>query len=265
MWHFWSRSHTNGFGVIATSHIVAITSQNYCYVFVESYNIVFEKIHKEESTAKNCQKLFSSTCYGNPSATEVPLCCESATQKLTFSTTSVLLLLKCRETFLRRRQKKTRRVYRPKISGTSFVRNEPGRLILYRAHKALPRVSTPQWLLSTTLTTNEASHTKTNLKSPLTADMEMATAYLIRALHLINQPANSTVISINLCLTCTNYKCTLRKVSKNWIDTKYVNDNNTMLGDINFKVVFPVYYYILADIPGLPIQNFTLVMPKCQG
>ena len=38
-------------------------------------------------------KPFLSTCYGDPYATEVPPCCEAATKKLTFSTTSVLLLL----------------------------------------------------------------------------------------------------------------------------------------------------------------------------
>ena len=38
-------------------------------------------------------KPFLSTCYGDPSATEVRPCCEAATRKLTFSTTSVLLLL----------------------------------------------------------------------------------------------------------------------------------------------------------------------------
>ena len=74
-------------------------------------------------------------CYGDPSATEVPPCCETATKKLTFSTTSVLLLLKqsmihlchcpCPEQQYLWRQKNPRRVYRPKIAGILFVCNEP--------------------------------------------------------------------------------------------------------------------------------------------
>ena len=56
-------------------------------------------------------------CYGDPSATEVPPCCETATKKLTFSTTSVLLLLNMPLSLSRatifRRQKNPRRVYRP--------------------------------------------------------------------------------------------------------------------------------------------------------
>ena len=72
---------------------------------------------------------FLSMCYGDPSATEVPPCCETATKKLTFSTTSVLLLLKMPLSLSRatifRRQKNPRRVYRPKIAGILFVCNEP--------------------------------------------------------------------------------------------------------------------------------------------
>ena len=68
-------------------------------------------------------------CYGDPSATEVPPCCETATKKLTFSTTSVLLLLNMPLSLSRatifRRQKNPRRVYRPKIAGILFVYNEP--------------------------------------------------------------------------------------------------------------------------------------------
>ena len=64
---------------------------------------------------------FLSMCYGDPSATEVPPCCETATKKLTFSTTSVSL---SRATIFRR-QKNPRRVYRPKIAGILFVCNEP--------------------------------------------------------------------------------------------------------------------------------------------
>ena len=76
-------------------------------------------------------------CYGDPSATEVPTCCEAATNKLTFSTTSVLLLLDVPLSLSRgtifRRQKNPRRGYRPKIAGILFVCNEPGRSIPYCA------------------------------------------------------------------------------------------------------------------------------------
>ena len=72
---------------------------------------------------------FLSMCYGDPSATEVPPCCETATKKLTFSTTSVLLLfnmpLSLSRATIFRRQKNPRRVYRPKIAGILFVCNEP--------------------------------------------------------------------------------------------------------------------------------------------
>ena len=82
-------------------------------------------------------KPFLSTCYGDPSATEVPPCCEAATNKLTFSTTSVLLLLDVPLSLSRgtifRRQKNPRRGYRPKIAGILFVCNEPGRSIPYCA------------------------------------------------------------------------------------------------------------------------------------
>ena len=74
-------------------------------------------------------KPFLSMCYGDPSATEVPPCCETATKKITFSTTSVLLLLNMPLSLSRatlfRRQKNPRRVYRPKIAGILFVCNEP--------------------------------------------------------------------------------------------------------------------------------------------
>ena len=72
---------------------------------------------------------FLSMCYGDPSATEVPPCCETATKNFTFSTTSVLLLLNMPLSLSRatifRRQKNPRRVYRPKIAGILFVCNEP--------------------------------------------------------------------------------------------------------------------------------------------
>ena len=74
-------------------------------------------------------RLFLSTCYGYPSTTEVPPCCRAATEKLTFSTISVLLLLNVPLSLSRgtvfRRQKNPRRGYRPKIAGILFVCNEP--------------------------------------------------------------------------------------------------------------------------------------------
>ena len=72
---------------------------------------------------------FLSTCYGYPSTTEVPPCCQAATKKLTFSTTSVLLLLNVPLSLSRgtvfRRQKNPRRGYRPKIAGILFVCDQP--------------------------------------------------------------------------------------------------------------------------------------------
>ena len=82
-------------------------------------------------------KPFLSTCYGDPSATEVPPCCEAATKKITFSTTSVWLLLNVPLSMSRgtifRRQKNLGRGYCPKITGILFVCNEPGRSIPYCA------------------------------------------------------------------------------------------------------------------------------------
>ena len=97
-------------------------------------------------------KQFLSTCYGDPSATEVPPCFEAATRKLTFSTTSVLLLLDVPLSLSRgtifRRQKNPRRGYRPKIAGILFVCNEPGRSIPYCAQtlsRAGARMSPVPW------------------------------------------------------------------------------------------------------------------------
>ena len=58
-----------------------------------------------------------------------PKYCQAATKKLTFSTTSVLLLLNVPLSLSRgtvfRRPKNPRRGYRPKIAGILFVCNEP--------------------------------------------------------------------------------------------------------------------------------------------
>ena len=97
-------------------------------------------------------KQFLSTCYGDPSATEVLPCCEAASKKLTFSTTSVLLLLNVPLSLSRgtifRRQKNPRRGYRPKIAGILFICNEPGRSIPYCAPLLLRSVflSESLWL-----------------------------------------------------------------------------------------------------------------------
>ena len=109
---------------------IQVISQSYCQVFVKSYNFVFEKIDKEGSPWKVTKtRPFLSTCYGYPSTTEVPPCCQAATKKLTFSTTSVLLLLNVPLSLSRgtvfRRQTNPSRGFRPKIAGILFVSNEP--------------------------------------------------------------------------------------------------------------------------------------------
>ena len=95
---------------------------------------------------------FLSMCYGDPSATEVPPCCETATKKLTFSTTSVLLLLNMPLSLSRAtiftRQKNPRRVYRPKIAGILFVCNEPeGKYytVPISVVRAYPTTETRKW------------------------------------------------------------------------------------------------------------------------
>ena len=83
-------------------------------------------------------KPFMYTCYWDPSATEVPPCCEAATKKITFSTTSVVLLLNvplpCPEEQYLGGNQIPERGTKPKITGILFVCNEPGRSLLYRAH-----------------------------------------------------------------------------------------------------------------------------------
>ena len=92
---------------------------------------------KDPPVKSNQKKPFLSMCYGDPSATEVPPCCESVTKKLTFSTMSVTLLLNVPLSLSRgtifKWQKNPRRGYRPKIAGILFVCNEPGRSIPYCA------------------------------------------------------------------------------------------------------------------------------------
>ena len=88
------------------------------------------KSTRKDSPVKSDQnKAISVHVLWYPSTTEVPPCCQAATTKLTFSTTSVLLLLNMPLSLYRgtifRLQKNPRRVYRPKIAGILFVCNEP--------------------------------------------------------------------------------------------------------------------------------------------
>ena len=127
----WCCSHTNASGVISTSHIVASHITKLLLSFRQILQFRFWDNPQGRIPPWKVTKTrpFLSMCYGDPSATEVPPCCETATNKLTFSTTSVLLLLNMPLSLSRatifRRQKNPRRVYRPKIAGILFVCNEP--------------------------------------------------------------------------------------------------------------------------------------------
>ena len=127
----WCCSHTNASGVISTSHIVASHIPKLLLSFRQILQFRFWDNPQGRIPPWKVTKTrpFLSMCYGDPSATEVPPCCETATKKLTFSTTSVLLLLNMPLSLSRatifRRQKNPRRVYRPKIAGILFVCNEP--------------------------------------------------------------------------------------------------------------------------------------------
>ena len=127
----WCCSHTNASGVISTSHIVASHITKLLLSFRQILQFRFWDNRQGRIPPWKVTKTrpFLSMCYGDPSATEVPPCCETATKKLTFSTTSVLLLLNMPLSLSRatifRRQKNPRRVYRPKIAGILFVCNEP--------------------------------------------------------------------------------------------------------------------------------------------
>ena len=127
----WCCSHTNASGVISTSHIVASHITKLLLSFRQILQFRFWDNTQGRIPPWKVTKTrpFLSMCYGDPSATEVPPCCETATKKLTFSTTSVLLLLNMPLSLSRatifRRQKNPRRVYRPKIAGILFVCNEP--------------------------------------------------------------------------------------------------------------------------------------------
>ena len=124
---------------MATSHVVASHITKLLSSFRQILEFRFRENQQERIPPWKVTKTkpFLSTCYGDPSATEVPPCFEAATRKLTFSTTSVLLLLDVPLSLSRgtifRRQKNPRRGYRPKIAGILFVCNEPGRSIPYCA------------------------------------------------------------------------------------------------------------------------------------
>ena len=128
------RSHTNASGVISTSHIVASHITKLLLSFRQILQFRFRDNPQGRIPPWKVTKTrpFLSKCYGDPSATEVPPCCEAATTKLTFSTTSVLLLLNMPLSLYRlyrgticRLHKNPRRRYRPKIAGILFVSNEP--------------------------------------------------------------------------------------------------------------------------------------------
>ena len=127
----WCCSHTNASGVISTSHIVASHITKLLLSFRQILQFRFWDNPQGRIPPWKVTKTrpFLSMCYGDPSATEVPPYCEAATTKLTFSTTSVLLLLNMPLSLYRgtifRLQKNPRRVYRPKIAGILFVCNEP--------------------------------------------------------------------------------------------------------------------------------------------
>ena len=110
--------------------LLQVISQRYCQVFVKFYNFVFEKIDKEGSPMKSDQnKAISVHVLWVSFHHRSTPCCQAATKKLTFSTTSVLLLLNVPLSLSRgtvfRRPKNPRRGYRPKIAGILFVCNEP--------------------------------------------------------------------------------------------------------------------------------------------
>ena len=112
--------------------LLQVISQSYCQVFFKSYNFVLEKIDKEGSPREKWPKQghFCLRAMGILPPPKYPrTCCQAATKKLTFSTTSVLLLLNVPLSLSRgtvfRRPKNPRRGYRPKIAGILFVCNEP--------------------------------------------------------------------------------------------------------------------------------------------
>ena len=144
---------------MATSHVVASHITKLLSSFRQILEFRFRENQQERIPPWKVTKTkqFLSTCYGDPSATEVHPCCEAASKKLTFSTTSVLLLLNVPLSLSRgtifRRQKNPRRGYRPKIAGILFVCNEPGRSIPYCAQIcgaaiASKWVRTVQWVSS---------------------------------------------------------------------------------------------------------------------
>ena len=105
---------------MASSHVVASHITKILWSFRQILQFRFRENRQGRIPPWKVTKTrpFLSTCYGYPSTT-----------KLTFSTTSVLLLLNVPSSLSRgtvfRRQKNPRRGYRPKIAGILFVCNEP--------------------------------------------------------------------------------------------------------------------------------------------
>ena len=80
---------------MASSHVVASHTTQILSSFRQILQFRFRENRQGRIPPWKVTKTrpFLSTCYGYPSTTEVPPCCQAATKKLTFSTTSVLLLL----------------------------------------------------------------------------------------------------------------------------------------------------------------------------
>ena len=117
---------------MASSHVVASHITKILSSFRQILQFRFRENRqgiKDPPVKSDQNKAISVHVLWDPSATEVPPCCEAATTKLTFSTTSVSLLLNVPLSLSRgtvfRRPKNPRRGYRPKIAGILFVSNEP--------------------------------------------------------------------------------------------------------------------------------------------
>ena len=116
--------------------LLHVTSQNYCQVFIKSYNFIYEKIHMEGFTSEKSSNkaIFANNMLwgffrhgGTPSSPRNPYVGKHPPNKLTFTTTSVLKLnvqlSLSTETNIFQAKKNHRRGHRLKISTTSFVCN----------------------------------------------------------------------------------------------------------------------------------------------
>ena len=71
--------------VLLQNHtLLHITAQNCYQGFVKSYSLGFQENPRARSPLRKMVKPCLSTCYGDSSATNVPLCCKAATKKITF-------------------------------------------------------------------------------------------------------------------------------------------------------------------------------------